>query len=318
MAFSTPLRPFALLLGMTLLVSGCSGHPAEGAEGDEAGTSVEASPDGAPTEAPSDEATTSDSIDAVEALEQEYDARVGVFMIDLEDGSALSHQGDERFGFASTMKTFAVAALLHSTDAEELDDRVQWTAEDIEAAGYSPVTEQAVDTGLTWRELAEAAVRESDNTAMNLILERLGGPEGLQHALEEIGDSVSRPVDLEPELNDVDEDDAANTSSAEALAENLERLVADEWLDEDDRHLLLEWMSDNPTGDTLIRAGAPEGWSVAEKSGGAGAIRNDVAVLDSPEGEQVVLVVLTERNDTDAEYEDALVAEVAEAVLPTG
>lgn len=298
MALSTPLRSFTLLLGMTLLVSGCSGHSAEGAERDTTGTS--------------------DSIDAVEQLEQEYDARVGVFMIDLEDGSTLSHQGAERFGFASTMKTFAVAALLHSTSAEELSERVHWTSEDVEAAGYAPVTELAVDTGLTWRELAEAAVRESDNTAMNLILERLGGPEGLQDALVEIGDSVSRPVDIEPELNDIVAADAANTSTAETLADNLERIVAGEWLDEDDRRLLLEWMSENPTGDTLIRAGAPENWSVAEKSGGAGAIRNDVAILQSSEGEQVVLVVLTERNDTDAEYEDALVADVAEAVLAEG
>lgn len=305
MSPSTPLRHGALLLGLTLLASGCSGLPAEG---DDVGTSAE-------TASPADENPSSDSIAAVEQLEQEYDARVGVSMIDLGDGGTLTHRSDERFGFASTMKAFAAAALLHSTSAEERRQRVQWTSADLDAAGYSPVTVQAVETGLTLGELAEAAVRESDNTAMNLILEHLGGPEGLQRSLEGLGDSVSRPVDVEPELNEIIPGDAANTSTAGALAGNLERLVDGDWLDEDDRRVFMEWMSGNPTGDTLIRAGAPEDWSVAEKSGGAGAIRNDAAVLQPPEGAPIVLVVLTERNDADDEYEDALVAEVAGAVL---
>lgn len=306
MSSSIPLRPGALALGMALLVSGCSSVPAEGG-----GVDAPAEP-----ASPAEEAPPSDPVEAVEQLEQEYDSRVGVSMIDLEDGDTLNHRSDERFGFASTMKAFAAAALLHSTGAEERGQLVQWTSADIEAAGYSPVTEHAVDTGLTLGELAEAAVRESDNTAMNLILEHLGGPEGLRRALEGIGDSVTRPVDVEPELNDVVAGETANTSTADALAGDLERLVAGEWLDEGDRRVLLDWMGGNATGDTLIRAGAPEGWSVAEKSGGAGAMRHDVAVLRPPEGEPIVLVVLTERNDADAEYEDALVADVAEAVLP--
>lgn len=305
MSPSTSFRFYALLLGLTILVSGCSGRPAEGGG---AGTSAEAA-------SPADETSPQGSIEAVEQLEQEYDARVGVSMIDLEDGSTLSHQGGERFGFASTMKAFAAAALLRSTSAEERGRLVQWSSADVDAAGYSPVTEQAVDTGLTLGELAEAAVRESDNTAMNLVLEHLGGPRSLQRSLEGLGDSVSRPVDFEPELNDIVAGDAANTSTADALAGDLERIVAGEWLNEEDRRVFMEWMSGNATGDTLIRSGVPEAWSVAEKSGGAGAIRNDVAVLQPPEGEPIVLVVLTERNDADEEYEDALVADVARAVL---
>src|SRR5690625_6617540 len=46
-----------------------------------------------------------------------------------------------------------------------------------------------------------------------------------------------------------------------------------------DKELLIDWMSANATGDTLIRAGAPTDWVVADKSGGAGPLRNDIAVV---------------------------------------
>ncbi|NKU92222.1 hypothetical protein GS904_07090 [Rhodococcus hoagii] len=41
-------------------------------------------------------------------------------------------------------------------------------------------------------------------------------------------------------------------------------------------------MSGNATGAPLVRAGAPDGCSVADKSGGAGPIRNDIAIVTPP------------------------------------
>lgn len=251
---------------------------------------------------------------AVTELEDEYEARVGVALIDVDSGERLSHREDERFGFASTMKAFAAAALLDSTDEQEREAVLRWSAEDAAAAGYSPVTEAAVEDGMSLGELAEATVRESDNLAMNLVLQELGGPEGLAEALQDVGDSVTRPVDVEPDLNDVAPGEEANTSTAAALAGLLERITDGSWLQDRDRDVLLDWMSGNATGDSLIRAGAPRDWEVMDKSGGAGAIRNDVAVVTRPDRGPVVLVVLTERDDGQ-DFDDALVAEVARVAL---
>ncbi|MBD8487112.1 hypothetical protein IFT79_15970, partial [Frigoribacterium sp. CFBP 8759] len=54
---------------------------------------------------------------------------------------------------------------------------------------------------------------------------------------------------------------------------------------------------------------------VADKSGGAGGIRNDVAIVVPPSGGPVVISVLTTRNDPAARYDDSLVAAVAEVAL---
>ena len=66
------------------------------------------------------------------------------------------------------------------------------------------------------------------------------------------------------------------------------------------------------TSDALIRAGAPDDWAVADKSSRTGGIRSDVAILTAPGRAPIVLTVFTERNDPDAEYDDEMVARVAE------
>lgn len=249
------------------------------------------------------------------ALETEFGARVGVQAIDTGDGRVVAHRADERFGFASTLKLLAAAVLLDRTTDAELAETVHWTAADVEAAGYSPVTSEHVADGLTLGELAEAAVRQSDNTAMNLVLERLGGPSGLDAALAELGDDVTSVDRTEPDLNDVTAGDPRDTTTPAAFARVLRAVAVDDALGPDDRATLLGWASGNATGDALVRAGAPEGWVVADKSGGAGPIRDDLALVTPPGRAPIVLVVLTTRDDPAADYDDALVARTAEVVL---
>lgn len=55
---------------------------------------------------------------------------------------------------------------------EELNQRITYTREDL--VNYNPITEKHVDTGMTLKELSDASLRYSDNTAGNLILKQLG------------------------------------------------------------------------------------------------------------------------------------------------
>lgn len=252
---------------------------------------------------------------ALSDLEARYDARVGLSVLDTGSGATLDHRADERFGYASSLKAFAAAALLDATDDADLDRVVTWTQAEVDAAGHSPLTSQHVADGLPLRQLAEGAVRQSDNTALNLVLTELGGPAGLDAALAAQGDDVTDVVHGEPELNTLTSGSTADTTTPAAFTATLARITDGDRLAADDRATLLEWMSGNATGDTLVRAGAPDGWQVADKSGGAGGIRNDVAIVVPPSGDPVAISVLTTRNDPAADYDDALVAAVAEVAL---
>ncbi|WP_407319980.1 class A beta-lactamase [Isoptericola halotolerans] len=252
---------------------------------------------------------------ALADLEDELDARIGVAALDTGTDETVEHRADERWGYASTVKVFVVAELLRTTTAEQRAEQVTWSQEDVDAAGYAPVTGDHVDGGLTLDELAEAAVRDSDNAATNILFEHIGGPEGLRAAFERLGDRTTEPARTEPDLNTVEPGSTADTTTPAAFTADLDAVLHGGRLDPQDVDRLVEWMTGNATGDALVRAGAPDGWTVADKSGGAGALRHDVAVVTPPGREPIVLTVLTEREDADAGSADALVEQVAATVL---
>lgn len=253
--------------------------------------------------------------DQLKKLEARYDARVGVSALDTESGESVDHRADERFGFASSLKVFAVAELLDRTTPKELEKNVTWTQADVDEAGWTPVTEEHVDDGLPLEDVAESALRVSDNLAMNIVLDELGGPEALDDAMEKDGDSTTEVTDEEPELNDVEEGSTDNTTTPAAFTANLQDLLDAKRLSDDDRKVLFDWMSANETGDPLIRAGAPEGWVVRDKSGHSDAIQNDIAVVTPADRKPIVISVMTETDDPESEDGPALVSAVAEVVL---
>ncbi|MEV7797650.1 class A beta-lactamase [Microbacterium foliorum] len=248
-------------------------------------------------------------------LEQDFEASIGVVALDTATGESVSYGGDRRFGFASTIKVFAAAEFLRSVHGPDRDELVRWTADDSASAGHAPVTSQHVEGGLTYAQLAEAAVRFSDNAALNLVLDRIGGPAALDGALEDLGDATTEVANDEPTLNTIEPGSTADTTTAAAFTASLATILDGAALSTVDTALLIDWMSDNRTGDALIRAGAPDGWTVADKSGGAGAIRNDVALVTPPDRDPIIITVLTSRNDPEATFDDALVARTASVVL---
>ncbi|WP_436374697.1 class A beta-lactamase [Cytobacillus sp. BC1816] len=247
-------------------------------------------------------------------LEKEFDARLGVYAYDTGTKRTIAYRSNERFAYASTFKPLAAAILLERRSLEEMDEIITYTSEDL--VTYSPVTEKHVKTGMTLRELCEAAIRFSDNTAGNLILEELGGPDGFEAALKEMGDTVTKPERFETDLNEAEPGDVRDTSTPKALAASLQKVLIGDFLSEEKRNLLTDWMRGNVTGDPLIRAGVPSGWEVADKSGAAGfGTRNDIAIVWPPNREPIIMTILSSRDSKDAKYDNALIAKTAEMTI---
>lgn len=248
------------------------------------------------------------------ALEQEFDARLGVYLIDTGSNSSLAYRADERFAYASTLKALLAGVVLAQTDDTKIDEVVNFTADDL--VPFSPVTEQRVATGMTLRELSEAAVRTSDNTAANLLLRAVDGPSGLDAALEAVGDDTTQVSRTEPDLNSAVPGDDRDTSTPRALVGSLRAFALGDALDADDRETFKTWLRGNPTGDTLVRAGVPAGWEVGDKSGGGSyGTRNDIAVVWPPGQAPLVLAILSSRDEQDAVKDDALIARAAEVAV---
>jgi hypothetical protein len=165
-------------------------------------------------------------------------------------------------------------------------------------------------------EIGDAALRYSDNTAANLLLAELGGPEGLDEALEAIGDDVIHVDRIEPGLSEAVPGDVRDTSTPRAMATSLGEFTLRDALPEEKREIITQMMLGNTTGDELIRAGVPDDWKVGDKTGSGGyGTRNDIAVLWPPQGVPIVLAVMSSRDVEGAEFDNALIAEAAEVVV---
>ncbi|MFF1918711.1 class A beta-lactamase [Streptomyces sp. NPDC058239] len=298
----------ATLAGLAALpLSGCTATP----------DAATPSPSG--TTPPATEPATSTPVDprtehAFGELERKFDARVGVYALDTGSGRTVTHRPDERFAYASTCKALLAAAMLDKHSLRQMDRLVRYGRADL--ISNSPITEKHVATGLTLRELCDAAVRYSDNAAANLLFHELGGPQGLQDALRALGDDVTRCDRYEADLSEAAPGDLRDTSTPRALATDLNAYVLGTTLPADKRAVLTDWLKRNTTGDNTIRAGAPDGWQVGDKTGTGGyGTRNDIAIVWPPGAAPVALAVLSRRDTKNADRDDALIARAAEVAL---
>ncbi|MEY2848590.1 MAG: Beta-lactamase 1 precursor [Actinomycetota bacterium] len=263
-------------------------------------TSDSASPSG-PSESADEDFT---------ALESAFDARLGVFAVDTGSGAVVEWRADERFAYASTFKALAAAALVDEVGISGLSERITFGADDL--VTYSPVTEQFVGEGMTLMEVADAAVRYSDNTAGNILLDTLGGPAGFDAQLAAVGDDVTNSSRTETSLNEGVPGDDRDTSTPRALATTLREYTLGDTLNVEEEALVTGWLIGTTTGDALIRANLPADWVVGDKSGAGGhGTRNDIGIIFPPNSEPIVIAVLSTRGDRDAEYDDALIADAA-------
>jgi beta-lactamase class A len=250
----------------------------------------------------------------VRGLERDEDAIVGVYAFDTGTDDDLAYRADDRFAFASTGKALAAAVVLDQLSPRELSRRLYWTEADL--VPYSPVTELHVEDGLTVREVLEAAVTVSDNTAANLMFDLIGGPRGLDEALEDVGDDTTEAVRREPDLNDYTPGDVRDTTTPRAIASSLAAFAVEGELERSDERLFNNMLSRNTTGDALVRAALPASWQVGDKTGSASyGTRNDIAVVTPPGRAPIVVAVLTRHDTLAATTNDDLVAGAARAVF---
>jgi beta-lactamase class A len=249
---------------------------------------------------------------SLELIELDARGTLGVAVLDLESGNQSTWRASDRFPLNSTMKFLLCAAVLMRVDAgqEDLTRSIPVKAEDLVA--HSPVLETRVGSVITVEELCHAAMTRSDNGAANLLLETVGGPEGLTALLRQGGDEVTRVDRWEPALNDVLPGDERDTTTPLAMLANLERFLVGPALSEASRQTLVGWMAANTTGDERIRAGVPEGWPVGDKTGtGPNGSTSTIAVLFPPDRAPVLMAVYLTGTDLSVSEAAALHAELA-------
>jgi beta-lactamase class A len=257
-------------------------------------------------------------ITAFADLEKQHaGSRIGMAVIDLSTNRRVDYRSDERCTMCSTFKVLAVAAVLKRVDEnkEKLDRFVPYG--EAQLLEYAPVTRAHVkEGGMTLETLCAAAIEQSDNTAANLLLEAIGGPEKWSEFARSLGDKFSRLDHTEPELNIARPGKEDDTTTPAAMAADLQRLLTSDFLAIASRTRLEAWMQQNQTGLKMIRASIPPDWKAGDKTGRSGdGATNDIAVLRPPGGGPIFIAIYTVDPADSQEARDQLVADVAKAAI---
>jgi beta-lactamase class A len=229
---------------------------------------------------------------AIAELEQLNGGRIGVAVLDTATGERSGFRADERFPMCSTFKFLLVSAILQRVDGhqETLERAIAIPPKPL--ISNSPLTEQHAGGSMTIAALCHAVLTRSDNTAANLLLESLGGPASITSFSRSIGDQVTRLDRTEMALNESLAGDPRDTTSPTAMAGDLGAVLLGSVLSSASRRQLTSWMEASLTGLDRLRAGLPDGWQAADKTGSNGGnTTNDIAVL-WPAGEPAIVVAV--------------------------
>ena len=250
-------------------------------------------------------------------LEERHGGRLGVAALDVGSQRRVSWRGQERFAFCSTFKAFLAVATLERVQREEeqLDRAVPVTRADM--IPHAPVTEKAIGGTLTIRELMQAAVEVSDNPAANILIREMGGIAVWRSWWPTFGDTTTVISRLEPDLNTALPNDPRDTCLPDQTIANIRELAFSDRLTPEHDQLISGWMIASPTGPNRIKAGAPQGWTVAHKTGtGSNGATNDIGMLTPLSGSPVLLAAyFTGAPEATDDQRDAVIAEATRRAL---
>ncbi|MBE3638153.1 class A beta-lactamase [Mangrovicoccus algicola] len=251
----------------------------------------------------------------VEQIETRLRARIGVSLVDTASQMSWLHREDERFLMNSAVKVPICGAVLARMDAGALSLTDTLPVREDDILSYAPVTEQQVGAEMTLGDLCLAAVDMSDNTAANMLLDHIGGPQAVTAFFREIGDETSRLDRREPELNTFVPGDPRDTTTPAAMTETLRRLLLGDALSPGARAQLEDWMSIGGVTGNLLRADAPDGWLVLDKSGSGSHTRNIIAVVIPEGGAPWIATIFISDVDADFETRNAALRQIGSAVM---
>ncbi|MEE4217801.1 MAG: class A beta-lactamase [Xanthomonadales bacterium] len=260
------------------------------------------------------------------------DAHVGVSLIHLESGEQADFNGDDLFPLASTYKIPMAAAALSYVDRGELTLGQMFDIPDEARVVSSVITENMPHPGisLSLHNIMDLMMRESDNTATDVLLRIINGPEGVtawlrqagieglrvdrstaqllrQFAgLPEPGDQISfvdqaAALDGDPRLQTYFTDgsgeayrkfvkDPQDQGTPNAMSRLLAGLWRGQLLSPESTRALQEIMLRCETGNARLKGRLPDSTPVAHKSGTVAGTVNDVGVITLP-GESGHLVI---------------------------
>ena len=239
----------------------------------------------------------------LKAVESGLDGVLGLAFKDLTTGKTLFVNEREVFPQASSIKIAVLAEIFKQAEEGRLDLDAFLTVDDGNRVAGSGVLYflGRPSLSLSVRDTAVLMVVLSDNTATNLLIDKVG-MEAVNRRLDALGLGKTRLRRKMMDLKAASEG-RENVSTPLEMMTLLESVWKGAFLKEPGRKAFLEMLA--IPKDSPLRAGVPEGVEVAEKPGELEAVRCDSGLVLLP-GRPYVLSVMTTYLKRDADGNPAI------------
>lgn len=242
----------------------------------------------------------------IQALTTQYpQLETGIAIADIADKSYVNIKATKTFASASTIKLPISVALFQDVDAGKIDlsETLTMTKENI-AEGSGEMQYQPVDTKFSVLKTATNMMTVSDNTATNMLIERLGGAKVLNQRFADWGLTATQISDRLPDL------EGSNTTSPEDLSNLLFKIEGGQLVSLTSRDRILAIMKQTEINN-LLPQGLGTGATIAHKTGNIKSVLGDTGIVDLPNGKRYLISVLVKRPDNDPQAQ-SLIQEISQ------
>lgn len=256
--------------------------------------------------------------DRITSIVSTFPGEIGVFAKDLSTGETIAINADARFPTASVIKVAVmVEALSQVADGTLALDHTVTLREGAKVGGSGTLREMHDGLEVTVRDLLHLMIVISDNTATNLLLEKVGTLKvnarmkeyGLEHTrifrptfrggqpdccLEEereFGLGMSTPREMGALMERIATGKAVSESASAQMFDILER--------QQDRNMIARRLPLGADGVKVANKTGTDEEKLVDGSGTRGHVRGDAAIVETPRG-RYVLVVFTRRVKDDS------------------
>lgn len=276
---------------------------------------------------------------SLEQIGSRFPGSVGIAVTEVSTGATVGYNPDVPMPQQSVSKLWVTLTALDLVDRGKLDlaEPVLVRPQDL-TVFHQPIREILRQKGqflTTYADLLVRAITQSDNTANDLILRRVGGPravekliarkrlQGIAFGTNEIAKQSeiaglqwqpsysigrrfyeARDALPEPVRKAAFERYLARPmdgASAAGISTALVRIARGEVVSKDSARRLILTMNRTKSGPRRLRGGLPPGWAIAHKTGtgqvyaGEQSGYNDVGLLFAPDGRQYAVAVMIAR-----------------------
>lgn len=248
-------------------------------------------------------------VDRLKQVAAQPKLRAGAFVIEPATGRYAGIDADESFAAASLIKVPVLVKLLDSIDRGHvsLDEQLELRP-DLIGGGSGYLQWRPVNSKVSLKEAMEAMIVVSDNTATNLIIDRVGGIDACNRDFAFWGLRRTYVNDWLPDLPGTNKTSPGDLVSLLAMVDKGRLLTAES------RERMLKIMQRTRIK-TLLPPGLPAGATISHKTGDIGSLVGDCGIITAPDGKKFIAAVQVQRPHNDRRANE-MIRQMSRVIYP--